>query len=252
MRRPATLLVWAVALGSPVAAWLKNPFLKSVAGTSRKPPAETGITAVEQDQLALGWSPRPTEAPELYGRMALAGHMEGYTLGTETCGYKCIDYDASAAGDCDLPSDFHTLCCATSLYGACFTWVISNTGSGSELDSTYTLLDCSAASGTSTLFDYDPAWAATHSFSSTVSSVTTDTPGTNSDSDSSSDTTGSGSTASQTTETSAATSDSASDDDGGHSTPVGAIAGRVVSGVALIALMGLIIFFLRRKKNKNQ
>ncbi|KAH7162915.1 hypothetical protein B0J13DRAFT_537287 [Dactylonectria estremocensis] len=289
MRRPAALLAWAAALSSPAAAWLKNPFLKSVAGTSWKPPAETGIAAVNQNQMALGWSPRPTEAPELYGRMALAERMEGYTLGTDTCGYMrdgnsftcisdsatctfsddyigccdpsstcnivkttCIDYDASFAGDCDLPSDFHTLCCATSAYGACFTWIISNTGSDSEPDSTYTLLDCSAASGTSTLFDYDPAWAVTHSFSSTVSSAassaTTDVSGSGSGTDIS----GSGSTGSLTTEPSAATSDSDSDSNGGSSTPVGAIAGGVVGGVSLIVIVGLVIFFMRRKKNKDQ
>lgn len=87
MRRPAALLAWG-ALSSPAAAWLKNPFLKSAAEESWTPPVETGLPAVgEQDQLALGFSPRPTEAPELYGRMALMERMEGYTLGTDTCGY---------------------------------------------------------------------------------------------------------------------------------------------------------------------
>ena len=87
MRRPAALLAWG-ALGSPAAAWLKNPWLKSAAEESWKPPVETGVGhAADEAQLALGWSPRPTEAPALYARMDLVARMDGYTLGSDTCGF---------------------------------------------------------------------------------------------------------------------------------------------------------------------
>ncbi|KPM40971.1 hypothetical protein AK830_g5582 [Neonectria ditissima] len=280
MPRPVALLAWGALAVPPAAAWLKNPWLKSAAEESWKPAAETGLTnaaAADDHQLALGWSPRPTEAPALYARMNLVERMDGYTLGSDTCGFiengnsftcitagetcsfssgyigccsttscnvvrtTCIDYDASSAGECDLPDDFHTLCCGTSSIGACFTYVLSTTGSGDESDGTFTLLGCAASTGTSTLFDYDPAWASTHSVAS--------------DSTTASESDESSTTASETETSAAATTTTADDDDDDDSgPPVGAIAGGAVGGVALLALVGLAIFFILRKKRaaKNQ
>ncbi|KAM0426551.1 hypothetical protein ACHAPT_008243 [Fusarium lateritium] len=46
-------------------------------------------------------------------------------------------------------------------------------------------------------------------------------------------------------------SETGDSDDGGSSTPVGAIVGGVVGGVALIAILGLAIWFIRRNKQKK-
>ncbi|KAK7426160.1 hypothetical protein QQZ08_007326 [Neonectria magnoliae] len=271
MRRPTALLAWG-ALSSPAAAWLKNPWLKSAAEESWKPPVETG--AAHQDQLALGWSPRPTEAPALYARMDLVERMDDYTLGADTCGFvangnsftcitagetcsfssgyigccstdecdvvrtTCIDYDASSAGRCDLPDDFHTICCGTSSIGSCLTYILSTTGSDSDPDSTFTLLGCGSVAGTSTLFDYDPAWARTHSFAS--------------DSTTASESDESSTSGSETESSAPATTTADDDDDDDSGPPIGAIAGGAVGGVALIALVGLAVFFILRKKRAKK
>ncbi|KAM5380171.1 hypothetical protein ACJZ2D_003622 [Fusarium nematophilum] len=191
MHRPTAILALA-ALSSPAAAaWLKNPFIRSAAESSWTPPRQTDVTAPELEQnLELGWSPAPTQAPELMGRMNMDLAFGKRDLGARTCGFAsdgnsftcitntatcsfssgfigccetgrscnvvkttCIDYDASASGACDLPDDFHTLCCGTSALGSCFTWVLST---GEAEDDMFTLLDCSARGGTSTLLNFDP------------------------------------------------------------------------------------------------
>jgi hypothetical protein len=46
---------------------------------------------MHEEQVALGWSPRPTEAPKaLMGRM-LMPRMDEYTLGPRTCGFVSSD-----------------------------------------------------------------------------------------------------------------------------------------------------------------
>lgn len=83
MLRPAVLL----ALGSPVAAsWLKIPFVKSPTEETWTPPQETKA-ADSNGQVALQWSPRPTQAPRLLARMELLPRLDGYTLGSDTCGF---------------------------------------------------------------------------------------------------------------------------------------------------------------------
>lgn len=96
MRRNAALLV-ALTGASPVAAWLKHGFLSSGAEESWSPPRETRVADVEDDwtqaQVAMGWSPRPTEEPKpLFGRM-LQPRLDEYTLGPKTCGF--IESDSS-------------------------------------------------------------------------------------------------------------------------------------------------------------
>ncbi|KAL2212701.1 hypothetical protein CC79DRAFT_440283 [Sarocladium strictum] len=284
MRQTTSLLLALSAAASPAAAWLRHPFLNSGAEESWSPPRETnGVDADDdwtQAQVAVGWSPRPTDGPKpLFGRM-LQPRLDDYTLGPKTCGFissdansftcisdgatctfsddnigccepnkdcniiktTCIDYDAVQEGSCNLPDDFHTLCCAESSLGACYTWVLSTTGSGGEDDHTFTLLDCAATSGTAILLDYDPAWSSTHIFSSKddASTSTTDSSSSNTTED-----------PEAATSTGSSNNDDEGSSGGGSSTNVGAIAGGAVGGVAVLALIGVGVFFcLRRRKSK--
>jgi hypothetical protein len=94
MRRNAALL-FAFGAASPAAAWLKHPFIKSGAEESWTPPRETAVADVEdgwtEAQVAIGWSPRPTDGPKpLFGRM-LQPRLDDYTLGPKTCGFISSD-----------------------------------------------------------------------------------------------------------------------------------------------------------------
>lgn len=66
-----------------------QPVPKSGLEQSWASPAKETATLnheVEQ-QVALGWSPKPTQAPKpLLGRMMMP-RADGYTLGPETCGF---------------------------------------------------------------------------------------------------------------------------------------------------------------------
>ena len=87
MLRPAIILI----LGTPAAAWLSHPFLESDAEPSWTPPRETAAVGLPQERIAMGWTPRPTQAPRaLVGRM-LAPRMDEYTMGPETCGFDLLD-----------------------------------------------------------------------------------------------------------------------------------------------------------------
>ena len=62
-----------IASGASAAAW--------------QPALETGAPDIEE-QLAQGWSPRPTQAPKaLFGRMQVLPRQEDYTMGDGTCGF---------------------------------------------------------------------------------------------------------------------------------------------------------------------
>ncbi|KAH7328894.1 hypothetical protein B0I35DRAFT_29964 [Stachybotrys elegans] len=261
----ASLLVF----GTPLAAAANHALRKSGAESSWTAPRETSPAEMHAAQVALGWSPRPTEVPrDLMGRM-LVPRMDDYTLGPRTCGFDsadgisitcisqdatctyqtshigccepnspcniikttCMNYAASSAGSCNLPRDYHTLCCSARDRPACFEYILSTTGSGSEPDQTFTLFDCSVSSGTGTLFDYDPAWAATHSFASPSTESSEPVP--------------------TTTETDEPTGGSGDDGGNGDSTPIGAIVGGTVGGVAALGLVGAALFFLlRRRRDK--
>ncbi|KAH6898524.1 hypothetical protein B0T10DRAFT_578321 [Thelonectria olida] len=266
MRQATALLAWGALTSTPVAGFVK----RSSADEPWKPAVKTAVvrSEVDQNQLEFGWSPRPTEAPELYGRYAgmMFERADDNTLGSDTCGFNgagnsftcitpgatcsfsddyigcceptstcnivkttCLDYDASVAGDCNLPDDFHTLCCGTSARGACFTWFLSTA------DTSYTLLDCSAVSGTSTLLAYDPALGV-------PSSITEESPSTTDDDDGPLTVSVTGSVA---------TSSEISSPKPKSKTPIGAIVGGAVGGVAVIALIGLAVFFILRKKKKT-
>ncbi|KAM5355725.1 hypothetical protein ACJ41O_002371 [Fusarium nematophilum] len=286
MHRPTAILALA-ALSSPAAAaWLKNPFIRSAAESSWTPPRQTDVTAPELEQnLELGWSPAPTQAPELMGRMNMDLAFGKRDLGARTCGFAsdgnsftcitntatcsfssgfigccetgrscnvvkttCIDYDASASGACDLPDDFHTLCCGTSALGSCFTWVLST---GEAEDDMFTLLDCSARGGTSTLLNFDPLATTTDGGDET--STTNESESSTTDAEPTDSTEGA-----STTESASASASSdnggdngGDDDNGGSSTNVGAIAGGTVGGVAALGLVGLAGFLLFRRRNKQ-
>ncbi|KYK56886.1 hypothetical protein DCS_03892 [Drechmeria coniospora] len=227
-------------------------------------PRETGSIQMSEQQLIMGISPRPTPAPqprELVARMELLPRLEGYTMGPATCGYVansgnsftcvanaatcatengylgccqpnqrctriqtvCLDYAASKAGKCALLADFHTVCCSSEA-PACFTYLMTRTGSVSDVGSIYTALACQTSSGSAALLDYDPAWSKTHSFPSGV--VT------------------SGATA--------APADGGANDNGSSKTKVGAIAGGVVGGVVFLLLICAGIFLLIRRRNKKK
>ncbi|PTB46660.1 uncharacterized protein TrAFT101_003894 [Trichoderma asperellum] len=267
----ATLLLALGAVVSTVTADNNNqPVPKSGFQQSWASPAKETVTSgheVEQ-QVALGWSPKPTQPPKpLLGRMMMP-RADGYTLGPETCGFvpgndgnsftcvssgytctpqggfvgccqpnsscsqiktTCIDYQASATGACNLPSDFHTLCCATSTLPACYTWVISTSASTDKSVELYTILGCSLQPGRGTLLTVDPGWLATHSFGSTTTTTTATTT---------------------STEPSSTSPTSTPDSGGGKSsTPVGAIAGGTVGGVAALGLVGLTAFLFYRHRN---
>ncbi|KAI9171302.1 hypothetical protein HJFPF1_00784 [Paramyrothecium foliicola] len=290
MQQPILLL----GLAATAAAWVK----RSATEESWTPAQETSLAEMHREQVAMGWSPRPTEAPKaLMGRM-LMPRMDDYTLGPETCGFvssngngatctyssshvgccvpnepcniiktTCIDYDASSAGSCNLPDDFHTLCwygihkasstvfgltglCSSaSTLGACFTWVVSTTGTGNEPDATFSLLDCASRSGTATLLDYDPAWARTHV--SRSASSTSEAEGASSTDPAESDTPTQGPTSGDEN------SDGESDNAGsggkskGSSTNVAAIAGGAAGGAVGLAIIAATIFFCLRRKKKN-
>ncbi|EHK16850.1 uncharacterized protein TRIVIDRAFT_80249 [Trichoderma virens Gv29-8] len=267
---PATLLLLG-AVASTVQAQAGNdnkPVPKSGLQESWASPAKETVTAEHdgEQQLALGWSPKPTQAPKpLLGRMMIP-RADDFTIGPQTCGFvpgttgnsftcisvgytctpqagfvgccepnsscsliktTCIDYKASLAGGCNLPSDYHSLCCGTSAKGSCYTWVVSTSASSDSSASLYTLFDCSPQAGRGTLLTVDPGWSLTHSFGSTTTTTSAAT-----------------STTTSTTPTPEPTK--------GSSTNVGAIAGGTVGGVAALGLVGLAIFlFMRRYHPRN-
>ncbi|RGP70471.1 hypothetical protein FSPOR_4046 [Fusarium sporotrichioides] len=265
MHRPAVLLALG-ALSSPAAAG----WLKSDQETSWEPPRQTGIYGPEagnQANIALGWSPMPTDAPQLAGAMDLKFAMGKRDLEPMTCGFgkagnsftcissvatcsysngwigccetgracksvktTCVPYTSSASV-CAFLEDFHTLCCDSSAQ-YCHTWVGTTSGDP------YTILACDSTAGSSALLFSDPLATGDSSTTESDASTTKDASSTTNDS-----------TTTVTEDPAAASeSDNKSDDKG---TPVGAIAGGVVGGVAVLALVGLAAFLLLRRRKKN-
>ncbi|KAH0499207.1 hypothetical protein TgHK011_006413 [Trichoderma gracile] len=272
---PTTNLLLLLLLGAAARADSNNkPLPKSGLDESWASPAKetlavAGHEAIDQ-QLALGWSPRPTQAPKpLLGRM-MVPRADDFTLGPQTCGFvpgtagnsftcissgftctpqqghvgccepnsacsliktTCIDYKASQGGACNLPSDYHTLCCGTSSLPACYTWVVSTSAASDDATSLYTLFDCSPRAGRGTLLTVDPGWSSTHTFGPTTTTSTT---------------------SSETSSTSTTSSPEPTHKSSSSSTPVAAIAGGTVGGVAALGLVGLAAFlFIRRHRAQN-
>jgi hypothetical protein len=85
MHRSTALLALG-ALSSPAAAG----WLKSDQEASWEPPRQTGIYGPEagnQANIALGWTPVPTDAPQLAGAMDLKFAMGKRDLAPMTCGF---------------------------------------------------------------------------------------------------------------------------------------------------------------------
>ncbi|KAJ4016837.1 hypothetical protein NW752_003970 [Fusarium irregulare] len=263
MHRSAALLALG-ALSSPASAG----WLKSNQETSWEPPRQTGIygpEAGDQANIALGWSPVPTDAPQLAGAMDLKFALGRRDLAPMTCGFgkagnsftcissvatcsysngwigccetgracksvktTCVDYTASSSV-CAFLEDFHTLCCdQTSKF--CHTWVGTTSGDP------YTILACDTTRGSSALLFSDPLATGDSKTSQSDASTTEDA---------SSATNEPPTTVTQT----AASATESEKDEGG--TNVGAIAGGVVGGVAALALVGIAGFLLFRRRKKS-
>ncbi|KAF4978097.1 hypothetical protein FZEAL_5487 [Fusarium zealandicum] len=282
MHRSAALFALG-AFSSPAAAgWFKSP-----ADSSWTPPRQThlGHEAGQQDQLALGFSPVPTNAPDLagtdpdslFGKRAANSRTCGYVesgdpftciVEDQTCSYSdgfigccepgrscniikttCIPNAAYETGACDFLDDFHTVCCNGTARGECFTWVLST---GEAATDQFTLFDCAATAGTSILLFNDPLATGT---TDEDSSTGGDSRSSASDADASSTADDSLASTSASASASASSGGSGSGsnggDDGGSSTNVGAIAGGTVGGVAALGLVGLAAFLLFRRRNKK-
>lgn len=88
---PATTLL--LALGAVVSTARADndhqPVPKSGLQQSWASPAKETVASGHEmeQQVALGWSPKPTQPPKpLLGRMMMP-RADGYTLGPETCGF---------------------------------------------------------------------------------------------------------------------------------------------------------------------
>lgn len=83
------LLLVLGAIASTAQAGHNQPIPKSGLEESWAAPAkETAVAGHDiEQQLALGWSPRPTQAPKpLLGRM-MVPRADDFTLGPQTCGF---------------------------------------------------------------------------------------------------------------------------------------------------------------------
>ncbi|KEY70063.1 hypothetical protein S7711_07850 [Stachybotrys chartarum IBT 7711] len=248
-------------LGTPAAAWL-NPPLPKPGAESSWTPRQTSPAEVREEQIDIGWRAQPTAGPRPSTGRMLVPRVDEYTMEPETCGFvftdgasftcltegetctqqsghigccapnepcsaiktACIGYQSSSAGSCNSLNDFHTLCCSDAATPACYTWLLSTAGTSAEPAETLTLFECATRSGSGILLDYDPVSSQTRSYASTTGQ-TTNEAGNDGSSDS-------------------------SDSDSGSSTNIGAIVGGVVGGVAAVVLVGVAVFFVRRRKGQ--
>ncbi|KAI0887700.1 uncharacterized protein GGS22DRAFT_197695 [Annulohypoxylon maeteangense] len=265
-------------MGRPLFSFVLQLELFLTASASRfvLPPA---ITQPSDGAFADVQQPAPTAAPELYASMELL-RRDGYNMGHDTCGfgsldpgitYTCYSTDAtcedigSYRGCCTgglkaCSSTFWTQCddynpksncgisaktrCCQSALPYCITWLFSTSGS------TVTAWDCDTQSNTR-VFDMlatplslidTTASATTNGSSASLTEGATTSPSTSS-SPATSDPTAESSTSIADSSPSTNTSSSSNSSSG---TPVGAIVGGVVGGVAVIALIILGIFFIKK------
>ncbi|KAH8898769.1 hypothetical protein GQ53DRAFT_836820 [Thozetella sp. PMI_491] len=220
-------------------------------------PAET--VGVALDGVA---APEPTLAPraassDIGVKMSTStcGYVSGLANRNLTCGNLAVcGYDdtssfidcCAATGDCRIRTvcydstdrslwstdNGYTKWCGDADFPHCMT----HTYQGSDY-SGYTLLWCNVAQGTRPIY-YEAQDTATSTDSSSSASSTANPPTTTSD--------GSGAAStSSTTSTPNASSSS------GSSTPVGAIVGGVIGGVALLALLGFLGWFIYHRTHRQ-
>ncbi|KAI4866021.1 hypothetical protein F4820DRAFT_273212 [Hypoxylon rubiginosum] len=246
-------------------------------------------TQVEDGAFAGVRHSAPTPAPEYYASAELLRRQD-YDMGHDTCGFGALDsaitYKCySSIGTCENIGDYrgcctdglkacsstfwtqcddydptsvcgtmsHTRCCQSAL-PYCITWLLSTS------DSTFTAWDCDSQ-GRSRTFELLATPLSLISSTSAASSTTDDISTSTSSLKMSESTslllaTSDSATASSTAViTSPAITSPAGDDSAPTSnssaTPVGAIVGGVVGGVAVIALIVLGVLFLKRYQQKN-
>ncbi|RGP65307.1 hypothetical protein FLONG3_9283 [Fusarium longipes] len=287
MHRSAALLALG-ALSSPAfAGWLK-----SEQEASWEPPRQTGIYGPEagnEANIALGWTPVPTDAPQLAGAMDLKFAMGKRDLAPMTCGFGKSgselnpDLEERTKDPVDTPPHERSYklylqsvtsliysngwigCCETGR--ACKsvkTTCVPYTESASVcafLEDFHTLC-CDATAkychtwvGTTSGDPYTILACDTTSGSSALlfsdPLATGDSKTSQSDASATEDASSATNDSPTTiTETAAAATDSNKSDDG-NSTNVGAIAGGVVGGVAALGLVGLAGFLLFRRRKKT-
>ncbi|GAB1315237.1 Proline-rich receptor-like protein kinase PERK1 [Madurella fahalii] len=247
-----SLFVALSALAAPASAFTPLQKLSSKPWT---PAAETG-TADHPNRL--GWSHKPTDAPQpRYGEMELL--KRDYTMGTDTCGFfsgyssipvtcvkqsaycthdgagnmdcctgdyssctetmfsACLDFSASQRGACAGRGP-RTICC-WSESPSCFTLLFSTTATP---DKVFSIFQCQTIGGPATILATPPNYSETLPTMPSLSNTPT-------------------STSTNPTE------------DAGSFTPVGAIVGGVVGGVAVLGLFAfLIVLYVIRNRRRNQ
>ncbi|KAI1446489.1 hypothetical protein F5Y02DRAFT_416776 [Annulohypoxylon stygium] len=241
------------------------------------PPA---VTQPSDGALAGLPHPAPTAAPESYASMELL-RRDDYNMGHDTCGFGSLDpgltYTCySSVGTCEnigsyrgcctgglnaCSSTFWTQCddynptkdcgstaktrCCQSALPYCITWLFSTTSS------TFTAWDCDTQSDIrvfdmlATPLSLMDTTASSTTDESTSESATGDATISSSTTTTTSNPTAESSTSTVTADSSSSTSTSSSSNSG-SGTPVGAIVGGVVGGLAVIALIVLGIFFIRK------
>ncbi|KAL8334443.1 hypothetical protein RB601_000375 [Gaeumannomyces tritici] len=258
--------------------------LRAAQEASWRPARQTASpgTAPGEDKpdARVGWSPRPTDAPKpALAQMELFKRQQPYSMGTDTCGFisgypslavtcvkgsgyctndgvgnidcctgeytdctstmfsACLDFSASQRGACASRGP-RTICCWESS-PACYTLIFSTTATPGRL---FSILQCQSSAGVESLLATPPALL-TSSPRSSSSSITQSTT-----------------TSTISTTTSAAGGAGAGTSGGGGGggggsgesspTPVAAIVGGAVGGVALVGLVVFAICLIMQRSRR--
>ncbi|KAI1387119.1 uncharacterized protein F4822DRAFT_274488 [Hypoxylon trugodes] len=234
-------------------------------------------TRAEDGAIARTQQPQPTTAPEYFVSTELL-KRDGYTMGHDTCGFGSLNTAAtyqcySSVGTCEnigsyrgcctgglkaCSSTFWTQCddydsmgscglktrCCGSIAPYCISWLFSTSGS------TLTAFDCDYQSMTRTFELLATPLSLLDSTTSTTDNSDTSLSSTSSTQDGTSSPSTTGGSTSTVSGSSATTSASETPElassNGSSSTPVGAIVGGVVGGVAVIGLIVLGVLFIRK------
>ncbi|KAL8366384.1 hypothetical protein RB595_004925 [Gaeumannomyces hyphopodioides] len=220
----------------------------------------------------VGWSPRPTDAPKpALAQMELFKRQQPYSMGTDTCGFisgypslavtcvkgsgyctndgvgnidcctgeytdctstmfsACLDFSASQRGACASRGP-RTICCWES-NPACYTLIFSTTATPGRL---FSILQCQSSAGVESLLATPPALLTSSARSSSSSTQSTTT-----------------STISTTTSAGGAAPGAGIIGES-SSTPVAAIVGGAVGGVAVIGLVVFAICLIMQRSRRTK